>query len=93
MKVYILMTQWKDDDPEIAGAFSSFDKAVAYFMRTELENTDLFEKELRSAYIYAKMAHRTDDEDWADFGDVRAWVEELEVDDLCESFEKTGGEA
>lgn len=35
MYVYILMTQWKDGDPEIAGVFSSFDKAAAYFVRIE----------------------------------------------------------
>lgn len=89
---YILMTKYKDGDPEIAGVFSSFDKAVAYFMRTELENTDLCEKEFNSAYIYVKMAlkmaHRTDDDDYADFGNTRAWIDEYEVDDRCEDWEK-----
>ena len=38
------------------------------------------------------MAQKTDDEDFADFGDTRAWVEEHEVDELTEAWELEVGE-
>lgn len=88
MSVYILMTQWKDGDPEIAGVFSSFDKAVAYFVRDTFETEDPSEV----AQVALKMAHKTDDEDCADFGDTRAWIEEYEVDERCEESEKGDGD-
>ncbi len=92
MKAFVLMTQWKDGDPEIAGVFSSFDKAVAYFVRTEFKDAKMSVAEMQSkvAQTALKMAHRTDDEDFADFGSTRAWVEEHEVDKCCEDFEKGG---
>ena len=37
---------------------------------------------------WKKMAHKTDDEDFADFGSTRAWVDEHVVDECCEDFEK-----
>ena len=40
--------------------------------------------------VALKMAHRTDDEDFADFGSTRAWIEEHEVDECCEGWEKEG---
>ena len=90
MKVFVLMTQWKDGDPEIAGVFSSFDKAVAYFVRTEFKDATMSVAEMQTkvARVALKMAHRTDDEDCADFGSTRAWVEEHEVDECCEDWEK-----
>lgn len=90
MNVYILVTQWKDGDPEIAGVFSSFDKAVAYFVRVVFQDATLSDAEMQSkvAQVALKMAHKTDDEDFADFGDTRAWVEEHEVDEYCEVWEK-----
>ena len=92
MNVYILVTQWKDGDPEIAGVFSSFDKAVAYFVRVEFQDATLSVAEMQSrvAQVALKMAHKTDDEDFADFGDTRAWVEEHEIDECCETWEKGG---
>lgn len=90
MKVYMLTVQWKDDEPEVSGVFSSFDKAVMYFVRTNYKDSGLKGPELRSVCARAalKMAHKTDDEDFADFGSTRAWVEEHEVDECCEDFEK-----
>ena len=92
MNVYMLMTQWKDGDPEIAGVFSSFDKAVAYFVRTEFRDAKMSAAKMQStiAQVALKMAHRTDDEDFADFGSTRAWIEEHEVDECCEGWEKEG---
>ena len=89
MKVYVLMTKWKDGDPGISGVFSSFYKAVAFFVRMELKDATMSVAEMQSkvALTALKMAHRTDDEDFADFGDTRAWVEEHEVDTLCEAWE------
>lgn len=84
MNVFVLMTQWKDDDPEIAGVFSSFDKAVACFVRDEFKAAEPDEV----ARVALKMAHKTDDDDFADFGSVRAWIEEHEVDECCEGQEK-----
>ena len=90
MKVYVLMVQWKDDEPEASGIFSSFDKAVMYFVRTNYKDSGLKGPELRSVCARAalKMAHKTDDEDFADFGSTRAWVDEHVVDECCEDFEK-----
>ena len=92
MDVYVLMTQWKDGDPEVSGVFSSFDRAVAYFVRTEFEDATMSVAEMQSkvAQVALKMAHRTDDEDYADFGNTRAWIEEREVDDGCEAWELPG---
>ena len=87
-KAYVLMTQWKDDEPQIAGVFSSFDKAVACFVRDEFKTT----KPSEIAQIALKMAHKTDDVDFADFGSMRAWVEEHDVDERCENREKGGGD-
>ena len=90
MKVFVLMTQWKDGDPEVEGVFSSFDKAVACFVREEFKDATMSVAEMQSkvARTALKMAQETDDEDYADFGDTRAWVEEHEVDECCESWEK-----
>ena len=90
MKVFVLMVQWKDDEPEVSGVFSSFDKAVMYFVRTNYRDSGLKGPELRSVCARAalKMAHKTDDEDFADFGSTRAWVDEHVVDECCEDFEK-----
>ena len=89
-KAYILMTQWKDGDPEIEGVFSSFDRAVASFVRSELKDATMSVPEMqsRAARMALQMAHRTDDEDYSCFGDTRAWVEEHEVDERVEEFEK-----
>ena len=94
MKVYVLMTRWKDGDPGISGVFSSFGRAVAFFVRTEFKDATMSVAEMQSKVALAalKMAHRTDDEDFADFGDVRAWVEEHEVDELSEAWETGGGD-
>lgn len=90
MNVYILMTQWKDGDPEVSGVFSSFDKAVAYFVRTEFKDATMSVAEMQTKVAQAalKMAHETDDEDFADFGNTRAWVEVHKVDNRCEDWEK-----
>lgn len=90
MKVFILMTQWKDGDPEISGVFSSFYKAVAYFVREEFKDATMSVAEMQSkvARVALKMANETDDEDSADFGNTRAWIEEHEVDTCCESWER-----
>jgi hypothetical protein len=89
-KVYILMTQWKVGDPEVAGVFSSFDKAVSYFVRTEFKDTTMPIDKMQSEIvrITLKMAHMTDDEDFADFGDTRVWVEDRLIDGWCEAWEK-----
>ena len=93
MKAYVLMTRWKDGDPEVSGVFSSFGRAVAFFVRTEFKDATMSVAEMQSkvALTALKMAHRTDDEDFADFGDTRAWVEEHEVDELSEAWAKGGG--
>lgn len=93
MKAYVLMTQWKDGDPGVSGVFSSFDRAVAFFVRMEFKDATMsvVEMQTKAARVALKMAHRTDDEDFADFGDTRAWVEEHEVDELSEAWEKGGG--
>ena len=90
MKVFVLMTQWKDSDPEIAGVFSSFDRAVAYFVRSEFRDANMSVPEMQSrvAQVALKMARKTDDEDCSDFGDTHAWVEEHEIDECCEDWEK-----
>lgn len=92
MKAYVLMTQWKDGDPGVSGVFSSFDRAVAFFVRMEFKDATMSVAEMQSkvALTALKMAHRTDDEDFADFGDTRAWVEEHEVDELAEDWENGG---
>ena len=94
MKVYVLMTKWKDGNPGISGVFSSFYKAVAFFVRMEFKDATMSVAEMQSkvALTALKMAHRTDDEDFADFGDTRAWVEEHEVDELGEAWELEVGE-
>lgn len=85
MKVYILMTRQKNNEPHNAGVFSSFDKAVAYFVRDQFKDSDLPPAKLATeiSRIALKMAHN-----WADFGDRRAWIDEYEVDDRCEDWEK-----
>lgn len=92
MKVFVLLVQWKDDEPEVSGIFSSFDKAVMYFVRTNYQDSGLKGPELLSVCTRAalKMAHKTDDEDFSEFGSTRAWVEEETVDDRCEDWEKGG---
>ena len=94
MKAYVLMTKWKDGDPGISGVFSSFYKAVAFFVRMEFKDATMSVAEMQSKVAHAslKMAHRTDDEDFADFGDTRAWIEEHEVDELTEAWELEVGE-
>ena len=94
MKAYVLMTMWKDGDPGISGVFSSFYKAVAFFVRMEFRDATMPVAEMQSkvALTALKMAHRTDDEDFADFGDMRAWIEEHEVDELTEAWELEVGE-
>ena len=89
MKVHVLMTKWKDGDPGISGVFSSFGGAVAFFVRMEFKDATMSVAEMQSKVALAalKMAHRTDDEDFADFGNMRAWVEEHEVDELSEAWE------
>ena len=89
MKVHVLMTQWKDGNPEVSGVFSSFSKAVAYFVHMKFKDATMSVAEPQSKVAHAalKMAHRTDDEDFADFGDTRAWIEEHEVDELSEAWE------
>jgi hypothetical protein len=89
MKMFVLMTQWKEGDPEVSGVFSSFNRAVAYFVRTEFKDATMSVAEMQTkvAQVALKMAHSTDDEDYADFGNTRAWVEEHEVDAYCEAFE------
>ena len=89
MKVHVLMTKWKDGDPGISGVFSSFGGAVAFFVRMEFKDATISVAEMQSKVALAalKMAHRTDDEDFEDFGDMRAWVEEHEVDELSEAWE------
>lgn len=73
----------------VSGVFSSFDKAVAYFVRTEFKDATMSVAEMQTkvAQVALKMAHSTDDEDYADFGDTRAWVEEHKVDEHCEEYE------
>lgn len=87
--VYILMTQWKDGDPEATGVFSSFDKAAAFFVRMLFRDASMSIDRMQSeaARVALKLAHQTDDEDYADFGNTRAWIEENIVDELCERFE------
>ena len=94
MKAYVLMTQWKDDDPGVSGVFSSFDRAVAFFVRMEFKDATMSVAEMQSkvARVALKMAHMTDDEDFADFGSTRAWVDEYEVDERCEAWETGGGD-
>lgn len=93
MKAYVLMTQWKDGDPGVSGVFSSFDRAVAFFVRTEFKDATMSVAEMQSkvAQVALKMAHMTDDGDFADFGDTRAWIEGHEVDELSEAWETGGG--
>lgn len=61
MKVYVLMTQWKDGGPGISGVFSSFGKAIAFFMRMEFKDATMPVAEMQSkvALTALKMAHRT----------------------------------
>lgn len=94
MRVFVLMTQWKDGDPEVSGVFSSFDRAVMYFVRVEFKDATMSVAEMQSAVarVALKMAHRTDDEDHADFGSTRAWIEERVVDENCSAWEKGEGE-
>ena len=88
-KVYTLMTQWRDEDPRVSGIFSSFDKAAMYFARTRYKGTaSISEMQSASARAALKLAHLTNDEDFTDFGDIRAWVDEHIVDEHCESFEE-----
>ena len=89
---YILMTKYKDGDPEIDGVFSSFEKAVKSFVGTEFMDEKIGKEELLSkvAQVTLKMAHKTDDEDYADFGDTRAWIEEWAIDGECDGNEEEG---
>lgn len=89
---YILMTKYKDGDPEITGVFSSFDKAVANFVLTEFVDEEIGKEELllNATQVALKMAHMTDDEDYGDFGDTRAWIEEHEFDCACDGSEEEG---
>lgn len=91
---YILMTQYKDGDPEITGVFSSFDKAVADFVLTEFVDEEMGKEELllKATQVALKMAHKTEDLDWADFGDKRAWVDELKIDARCEAWDWGDGD-
>ena len=90
MKTFVLITQWKDGDPGASGVFSSFDRAVAFFVRMLFKDATMSVAEMQSKIVHTalKMAHRTDDEDYADFGNMRGWVEEHKVDENCEEFEK-----
>ena len=92
MTAYILMVQWEDGDPYIAGVFSSFTKAVQYFVRTEFEQSPMLVSEMlsKAVNVALKLAHRTDDEDWSNFGRKKVWLEECEVDEHCEKFEIHG---
>ena len=92
MKAFVLMTQWKDDEPEVSGVFSSFDKAASYFVRTQFKDATMSVAEMQAACarVALKLAHHTDDEDFADFGSTRAWIDERVVDELCEAFEMKG---
>lgn len=89
MKVYVLITKWKDGDPDISGVFSSFDKAVAYFVRVLFNDATMSVTVMQSKVAKAalKLAHKTDDEDFSCFGEMKAWVEEYEVNSLCEAWE------
>lgn len=89
MKVYVLITKWKDGDSDISGVFSSFDKAVAYFVREQFKDATMSVAEMQSrvAHVALKMAHQTDNEDFTDFGSTRAWIETHEMDNLCETWE------
>lgn len=84
MKVYILMTRRNGNEPQSAGVFSSFDKAVACFVRDHVKDYNLPPARLvaEATRIALKMARN-----WADFGDSRAWIDEYEVDDCCEAWE------
>lgn len=88
--VYILVTQWKGCDPGVSGVFSSFDKAAAFFVRMMFQNVTMSDAEMQSKVTQTalKLAHMMDDEDFADFGDRRGWIEKHEVDGHCEAFEK-----
>lgn len=90
MKVFILMTKCKMDDPEIAGVFSSFDKAVAYFVRVEFHGTTMPVAEMQSrvVQIALEMARKKDGENFVEAGGMKAWVEEHEVDECCAVWEK-----
>lgn len=90
MKVFVLMTQWKDGDPGVSGVFSSFDRAAAYFVRMTLDDAPMTVEEMHSEVtrIALKLAHMTDDEDYADFGNMRGWIEEHEVNAHCEALVK-----
>jgi hypothetical protein len=88
--VFILMTQWKDGDIGASGVFSSFEKAAAFFVRMMLHDATMSVVEMQSkvTQVALKLAHMTDDEDFADFGNMRGWIEKHEVDEHCEKFEK-----
>lgn len=94
MKMFVLMTQWKDGDPEASGVFSSFDRAVAYFVRTEFKDATMSVAEMQTKVVQValKLAHMTADDDFADFGNMRGWIEKHEVDEHCEAFEKGDGD-
>ena len=89
MKVYVLVTKWKYGDPKISGVFSSFDKAVAYFVREQFKDATMSVEEMQSrvALVTLKMANQTDDEGSTDFGSTRAWIEMHEMDGLCKAWE------
>lgn len=91
-RVYVLMTKWRDDDPEVAGVFSSFDKAASYFVRVMFRDSTMSVAEMQSkvTQVALRLAHMTCDEDFSDFGNMRGWIEEHEVDEYCEEFEKGG---
>ena len=89
MKAFVLMTQWKDGDIGVSGVFSSFDRAVAFYVRMLFKDATMSVAEMQSGIVHTalKMAHQTDDEDYADFGNMRAWIEEHKVDEHCERYE------
>lgn len=88
--VFILMTQWKDGDPEISGVFTSFYKAAAFFVRIMFQDATMSVVEMQSKVTQTalKLAHMTDDEDFADFGNMRGWIEKYEVDERSKAFER-----
>jgi hypothetical protein len=92
--VFILMTQWKDGDPEISGVFTSFYKAAAFFVRIMFQDATMSVVEMQSkvTQVALKLAHMTDDEDFADFGNMRGWIEKHEVDERSKAFEKGDGD-
>ena len=88
--VYVLSTAYKDDDSEVIGVFSSFDKAVMYFVRTLYKDANMGTDMLLSACARAalKLSGQTDDDDVGVFGNTRVSILEMVVDDGVELFEE-----